>query len=97
MMQNKEITKQMIEFHKKAFETGFDSMLVLQEQTSKVMDNFLKQSPWIPFQTKSIVNEWTSLYKKGAVDFKEAADKNYAKMEEVLSSGFEAVKSKSKN
>lgn len=96
-MDNKEITKKMIDGHKKAFETGFNSMVMLQEHTSKAVDSFLKQFPWIPVQTKSIINEWTSIYKKGTTDFKEAADQNYSKLEEILTSGLAAVKPKTKN
>ncbi len=96
-MENKEMAKQMIDCHKAAFETGFNSMVMLQEQTSKAVDNFLKQSPWIPVQTKSFINEWTSMYKKGTMDFKEAADQNYSKLEEFLMSGLDdAVKTKIK-
>jgi len=96
-MDNKEITKKMIDSHRKAFETGFNSMVMLQEHTSKTMDNILKQTPWIPVQAKSIINEWSSIYKKGAMNFKEAADQNYSKLEEVLTSGLEALKPKTKN
>jgi len=96
-MENKEIAKQIISYHKAAFETGYNSMLMLQEQTTKAVDNFLKQSPWIPVQAKSLISEWTDIYKKGTVDFKEAAEQNYAKLEEFFVSGVEAAKPKSKN
>jgi len=36
-MDNKEITKKMIDGHRKAFETGFNSMVMLQENTSKAV------------------------------------------------------------
>ncbi len=96
-MENKEIAKQMIGYHKAAFETGYNSMLMLQEQTTKAMDNFMKQAPWIPVQAKTFINEWTDIYKKSASDFKEAADQNYSKLEEFFVSGMEAVKPKTKN
>ena len=95
-MENKEIAKQLINFHKAAFETSFNSILTLQEQTTKAIDNIFKQSPLLPAQTKSFINEWTSIYKKVTNDFKEAADQNYAKMEEFLTSGNETSKSKTK-
>ena len=84
MMYSKEMTKQMIDGHKAAFETGFTSMVMLQEQTSKAVDHFIKQSPWIPVQTKSMINEWTGMYKKGTMDIKDAVNQNFAKMEEVF-------------
>lgn len=88
--------KQMIDYHKAAFETYFNSVLMLQEQTTKSLDNMLKQSPWIPAQTKASINEWIGIYKKVTTDFKESVDQNYSKMEEFLTSGAENSKSKNK-
>jgi len=96
-MENKEIAKQMISYHKAAFETGYNSMLMLQEQTTKAVDNLLKQAPWIPIQTKSLISEWTDIYKKSTADFKEVADQNYSKLEGFFVSGMDAVKPKVKN
>lgn len=96
-MENNEIAKQMIGYHKAAFETGYNSMLMLQEQTTKVVDNFLKQAPWIPIQAKSLISEWTDIYKKSTANLKDVADQNYSKLEEFFVSGIEAAKPKSKN
>lgn len=95
-MENNELAKQMINYHKAAFETSFNSALMLQEQTTKALENLLQQSPWLPAQTKSFINEWTSIYKKVTSDFKEAADQNYEKMEEFLTSCTEKTKTKAK-
>jgi hypothetical protein len=96
IMDNKDNTKQMIDYHKAAFETYYNSVQMLQEQTTKALDNMLKQSPWIPAQTKSFINEWISIYKKVTADFKESVDQNYAKMDDFLNSDSEAAKPKSK-
>jgi len=45
---------------------------------------------------KGFINEWTNIYKKATVDFKEAADQNYSKMEDFLISGVETSKSTNK-
>lgn len=95
-MENDKMVKQMIDYHKAAFETSFNSVLMLQEQTTKALDNILQQSPWLPEQTKAFINEWLNIYKKVTDDFKEAADQNYSKMEELLISGVETSKSKTK-
>ena len=98
-MESKDKTKQMIDYHKAAFETYYKSVLMIQDQTTKALDNMLKQSPWIPAQTKSFINEWIGIYKKVTDDFKESVDQNYDKMDEFLSSTAEAVsghKTKSK-
>jgi hypothetical protein len=96
IMDNKNNTKQMIDYHKATFETYYNSVQMLQEQTTKALDDMLKQSPWIPAQTKSFINEWISVYKKVTADFKESVDQNYAKMEEFLNTTEEAPKPKSK-
>ena len=86
----------MIEYHKAAFETYYNSVQMLQDQTTKALDNMLKQSPWIPAQTKSFINEWISIYKKVTADFKESVDQNYEKMEDFLDANVETPKTKSK-
>jgi polyhydroxyalkanoate synthesis regulator phasin len=96
IMENNRTVKQMIDYHKAAFETGFNSVLMLQEQTTKALDNILQQSPLLPAQTKAFINEWANVYKKVTADFKEAADKNYSKLEEFLASDIDTSKTKAK-
>jgi hypothetical protein len=96
IMDSKDKTKQMINYHKETFETYYNSVQMLQDQTIKALDSMLKQSPWIPAQTKSFINEWISIYKKVTSDFKESVDQNYEKMEEFLKSAEEEPKPRSK-
>ena len=96
-MENKAMAKQMLDYQKAAIETGFNSMLMLQEQTSKAVDTIMKQAPWIPAQTRSLIDEWTNIYKKSTLDIKDAVDQNYSKMEEYFMSGIETIKAKSKS
>lgn len=96
-MENKKIAKQLIDYNKSAFESGYNTIFMLQEQTTKALDNMLQQNPWLPAQTKSFINEWTSIYKKVISDFKDAVDQNYSKMEEYIASEGEASKTKTKN
>jgi len=95
-MENDKMVKQMIDYHKAAFETSFNSVLMLQEQTTKALDNVLQQSPIIPAQTKAFINEWTNIYKKVNADFKEAADQNYSKLEKFLASDISTSRTKDK-
>jgi hypothetical protein len=95
-MENNKTVKQLIDYHKAAFETSFNSVLMLQDQTIKALDNILQQSPWLPEQTKAFINEWTNIYKKVTADFKEATDQNYSKLEEFLIKDAETSKSKTK-
>jgi len=96
-MENNKTVKQLIDYQKAAFETSFNSVLMMQEQSSKALDNMLQQSPWLPAQTKAFISEWTNICKKVTTDFKEAADQNYSKMEEFLIRDAETSKSKTKS
>ncbi len=95
-MENNKMVKQMIDYHKAAFETSFNSVLMLQEKTAKALDNILQQSPVLPAQAKAFINEWTNISKKVTADFKEAADQNYAKLEEIFASDVDTTKTKAK-
>ena len=96
-MDDQDKTKQMIDYHKAVFETYFNSVLMLQEQTTEALDNMIKQFPWIPAQTKSFINEWIGIYKKVTADFKDSIDQSYVRMEEALSSSEKARKPKTRS
>lgn len=85
MMEPTEIAKQMIDFNKAAFNSGFNAMMTLQDQTEKMASNLVDQASWIPAEGKKGIHEWVQACKKGRDDFKKAADENFKKVEEFLS------------
>lgn len=84
-MNPKDLTKQVIDFNKTAFDNSFHAMSSLQDQVERVINMFLDQSPWFPEEGRKAVSEWVKAYRKGREDFKEAVDNNYKKVEEFLS------------
>lgn len=84
-MNPKDLTKQVIDFNKKAFDNSFHAMSSLQDQVERVINMFLDQSPWFPEEGRKAVSEWVKAYRKGREDFKEAVDNNYKKVEDFLS------------
>lgn len=87
-MEPAKITKQIIEFQKTTFDNTFNAMIVLQEQTEKMVKAMLDHSPMIPDEGKKAVNEWISAYKKGREDFKKMVEDNFKKVEDFFA-GFE--------
>ena len=79
-MDQKQITKQMMEFNKRAFDNTFNVMMVLQDQTEKLVFTFLEKAQWFPEDGKKVINEWVKAYKKGPEEFKSYADDNYKKV-----------------
>ena len=85
-MDQNQIFKQMIDFNKATFDNSFSAMVMLQEQTEKMVKSFLDQATWLPEDGKKVINDWIGAYKKGCDDFKKAVEGNYKKVEEFFAS-----------
>ena len=90
-MDSTKIAKQMIDFQKATFDNSFNAMVMLQEQTEKMVNTFLDQATWLPEEGRRVINEWVDAYKKGREDFKKTVDENFKKVE-----GFFAAPTKAK-
>ena len=88
------IAKQMIEFNKTTY--AFNSMVMLQEQTERMVDTFLEQNPWLPEDGKKVLDQWAEAYKKGRDDFKKAVDQNFKKAESLFVETGKTEKTKTK-
>lgn len=100
-MEQKQIVKQMMDFNKKAFDNSFSAMSELQDQTEKLVLNFLDKAEWVPEEGKKALQDWIVNCKKSRNDFKAAADDGYRKVAEFFEQAEEprapAKKKKSKN
>jgi len=80
-MDNTQITKQIVQFNKTAFDNSFDAMTMVYEQNEKMVDTFLSQATWLPEEGKKAIRDWMSAYRTGCSQFKKQVDDNYAKVE----------------
>jgi len=83
-MEQNQIVRQMMEFNKKAFDNGFSAMSELQDQTEKLVLNFLEKADWMPEESKKALQDWIVNCKKSRNDFKAAADDGYRKVAEFF-------------
>jgi polyhydroxyalkanoate synthesis regulator phasin len=79
-MDPQKMTKQMLDFYKTTFENSFNAMVMLQEQTEKVVNTFVDQATWLPDEGKGILNEWVKTFKKAREDFKKSVDEGFKKV-----------------
>jgi hypothetical protein len=91
-MEPLKLAKQMIDFNKTTFDNTFSSMVLLQEQTEKMVNAFLEQAAWLPEDGKKILNEWVAAYKKGREEFKKAVDESYKKVEDYFAEATKSAK-----
>jgi gas vesicle protein len=80
-MDQKELLKKMIEFNKTSFDNSFSAMVMIQDQTEKMVDTLLDQATWIPAEGKKAISEWVDSYKKGRETFKKTVDDSFKKVD----------------
>jgi gas vesicle protein len=80
-MESKEMCKQMISFNKAAFENYYNTMVAIQDQTEKMIQMFLDQSPLLPKEVKKAIDEWMKAFKKGRENFKGIIEESFKKVE----------------
>jgi len=80
-MDQGKIIRQMIGFYKTTFDSSFNAMMILQEQTEKMVRVLLSQAVWVPAEGKAAVEEWLAAYKNGRDEFKSTIDESYKKVE----------------
>jgi len=83
-MDPRQISKQMFDFNKMAFERSFAAMVVMQDQAEKMFNMWLEQNKWFPEEGKKAMAEWVKTYKKGRDDFKGKVEEGYDKIEQYL-------------
>ncbi|MEI7638338.1 MAG: hypothetical protein WCJ37_13600 [Syntrophus sp. (in: bacteria)] len=83
-MDPKQISKQMFDFNKMAFEKSFSAMVVMQDQAEKMFGMWVEQNKWFPEEGKKAMGEWVKTYKKGREDFKAKVEDGYEKIEGYL-------------
>ncbi len=85
-MDQTQIFKQMIDFNKAAFDNSFSAMVMVQQQTEKMVTTMLDQATWLPEEGKKAIRDWADACKKGSQDFKKAVDDNFKKVEDFFAS-----------
>jgi predicted nucleic-acid-binding protein len=83
-MDPKQVARQMMKYHKIAFDSTFDTMIIIQEQIENAISRFLEQNILLPVDGKTAINDWVKAYKKGRTDFKDSVDDNYRKVEDFF-------------
>ncbi|UCF03542.1 MAG: hypothetical protein JSV14_07895 [Deltaproteobacteria bacterium] len=83
-MDQKVMLKQMVEFNKSTFDNSFKAMVMLQEQTEKMVNTMLGQATWLPEEGKKALKDWVKSYKKGRDDFKKLVDESFKKVEDFF-------------
>ncbi len=83
-MDQGKMLKQALGVYKTTFDSTFDTICTVQDQTEKMMNLFLDNATWLPDEGKKAIIEWGKAYKKGRDDYKAAVDESYKKVEDFF-------------
>lgn len=83
-MDQGKMLKQALGVYKTTFDSTFDTLCTIQDQTEKMMNLFLDNATWLPDEGKKAIIEWGKAYKKGRDDYKTTVDESYKKVEDFF-------------
>jgi hypothetical protein len=83
-MEPGKIAKQMVTFQKTLFENSFKAMVMIQDQTEKIVDTYVSQLPWVTEDGKKTLEESKKFYLKSREDFKKAVDDGFSRLDEMF-------------
>jgi hypothetical protein len=83
-METPKIMKQMIGFQKALFDNTFSAVIVMQDNSEKMMNGFLKEIPWVTEEAKKPLNDSLAFIKKARDDYKKAIDQGFDQLEKLV-------------
>ena len=83
-MDTTQFAKQTLTFQKTIFDNSFNAMVLVQDQTEKMVNNYIENLPWVTEEAKKSLETSVEMGKKARDDFKKAVDDSYEKFEAML-------------
>ncbi|GBC63605.1 hypothetical protein DENIS_4603 [Desulfonema ishimotonii] len=83
-MEAGKIATQTITFQKTFFNSSFNAVCAIQDQTEKVGETFLNQMTWLPEEGHKSFKDSIEMYKKARNNFKKAVDDGFEKFEQIF-------------
>jgi hypothetical protein len=83
-METTQFAKQALDFQKVMLDNSFNAMVMVQDQTEKMVNGYLDQLPWVTAEGKKTLQTSGDVTKKAREDFKKAVDEGFSKIEQLL-------------
>jgi hypothetical protein len=80
-MQPTDFAKQIVDYQKVTFNSTFNTLARLQDQTENLTANFLEKTLGLPKESREAYSQWVSACKKGREEIKNTIDKNFSTIE----------------
>lgn len=83
-METTQIAKQTLNFQKTIFDNSFNAMIMVQDQSEKMLNGYLDKLPWVTEESKKSLQSSIDMAKQARNDFKKAVEDGFVKFEELL-------------
>ena len=83
-MDPRHLTGQMVDLYKAMFASGLNIMSTIQDYTERTVYSSLEKSPWLPGDSRVLVEEWLKACRKGYDDFQTGAKEGLRAYEEAF-------------
>ncbi len=83
-MDTTQFTKQALEFQKTILENSFNAMIMVQDQTEKMINSCLNQLPLVTEDGKKSLQASIDMAKKARDDYKKSVYDGFNKIEELI-------------
>jgi hypothetical protein len=80
-MEADKLAKQMIDFHKTAFNNTFDIVMAVQDQSEKITRSWCEKSGILPDQSKKMIHDWGNVIKKSLGEYKKVVNHGFDTIE----------------
>jgi DNA uptake protein ComE-like DNA-binding protein len=76
--------KQIISFQKTTFENSFAAVEMLQGQAEQMLTSAWRQAPWMPEESKVMMDHWIGALQEGRKSFRQSVREGFDRLEENL-------------
>jgi hypothetical protein len=83
-MEYNQIPQKIIDLQKLSFNSWYNAVIAVQEQTVSTMDSMLNQTTWIPEDGRNAMQTWMKIYRDERNRFKSYIDDSFAALEKSL-------------
>ena len=84
MMEYNQITKQAIDFQKTAFMSGYNAMVMVQDQAAAAMDMMMNQASLVPEKDRQAIKTWVNACQEERNRFKSYVEDSFRGLEKRL-------------
>ena len=83
-METTQFAKQTLGFQKTILDNTFNALIMVQDQTEKMINSYLNQLPQVTEDGKKSMQASIDMAKKARDDYKKSIDDGFNKIEELL-------------